>query len=462
MRRLIPVVSLLLLAVPANAADINAASCSSTDVQNAIDSAIAGDRVLVPAGNCTWTFTVIIAAGQDITLQGAGIGQTIINNAGLTVNRAAVRITGFEFQDPDIEMRAQNWRIDHNKLENSSSVAAILATNRTTDEVPPWPGLVDHNEFIRGRVVVFATQADIDKQHFVWRQARPHGGPNFVFVEDNTFDANGVNGNMVDANRAGRYVFRFNTHSGPKNIEMHSMQGCNTRATHAWEVYGNTLDNPDTPWFVAFLVRGGTGMIFDNTVTGNYTEMVGMDNVRSFVDVGGTCGACDGNSSVDGNTPGEFGWACRDQIGRGQDDPGTYPTPQASDPAYYWQNTFNGSPRDPTVRQCGDGIKPGQSCADIVQNRDYYDEDTPFDGTTGVGVGTIANRPATCTTGVGYWATEEGEWNSRQAGPDGQLYRCTATDTWTLYYTPFTYPHPMQSGAVVRPLPPTNLGVVVR
>jgi hypothetical protein len=26
------------------------------------------------------------------------------------------------------------------------------------------------------------------------------------------------------------------------------------------------------------------------------------------------------------------------------------------------------------------------------------------------------------------------------------LYVATATDTWTLYYTPYTYPHPLAGG----------------
>ncbi len=36
------------------AATISAVSCSNTDVQTAIDTAVSGDTVLVPAGNCTW------------------------------------------------------------------------------------------------------------------------------------------------------------------------------------------------------------------------------------------------------------------------------------------------------------------------------------------------------------------------------------------------------------------------
>jgi hypothetical protein len=94
----------------------------------------------------------------------------------------------------------------------------------------------------------------------------------------------------------------------------------------------------------------------------------------------------------------------------------------------------------------------------IKANRDWFNENSAFAPstthsstiTTGVGYGTLANLPDHCTPGidgaqpqtgtgnapgVGYWATND--------GPDGTLYVCTATDTWTLYYRPFIYPHPL-------------------
>jgi hypothetical protein len=71
---------------------------------------------------------------------------------------------------------------------------------------------------------------------------------------------------------------------------------------------------------------------------------------------------------------------------------------------------------------------------------------SPFSGASGVGVGTIANRPATCTTSVFYWAENESEWDSTNgATADGNGYKCTATNTWTLYYTPLAFPHPLTS-----------------
>ena len=72
--------------------------------------------------------------------------------------------------------------------------------------------------------------------------------------------------------------------------------------------------------------------------------------------------------------------------------------------------------------------------------------------TTGAGHGTLANRPTNCTPSVGYWATDQGTWNQSGNGwGNGQLYVCTATNTWTLNYTPYIYPHPLVGSGVTGP-----------
>lgn len=107
---------------------------------------------------------------------------------------------------------------------------------------------------------------------------------------------------------------------------------------------------------------------------------------------------------------------------------------------------------------------PGNTAGGLVRENEHFynyvgsiqsNPTTPFNGTVGVGVGTIANRPTTCTAGVFYWATDEGEWDSTHGGVDGKMYRCTATDTWNARYgagdgnttgLPYTYPHPLTAG----------------
>jgi hypothetical protein len=112
----------------------------------------------------------------------------------------------------------------------------------------------------------------------------------------------------------------------------------------------------------------------------------------------------------------------------------------------------------------------------IIANRDYYVESvnqaaqssppSPFNGTSGSGHGTLANRPTTCTPSVGYWATDQGNWNQSGSGGQGELFVCTAPNTWSLYYEPYTYPHPLIAGGNTgtsgnSPNPPTNVTVTV-
>ena len=141
--------------------------------------------------------------------------------------------------------------------------------------------------------------------------------------------------------------------------------------------------------------------------------------------------------------------AALDQPGRGKGDlladkdpvvTGSWPH-QALEPVYAWGNNYNNS------RQ----LDVESQYPTIQENRDFYNQKIPFDGTTGVGVGRLADRPQTCTQGVAYWATDQGEWDSTHEGPDGQLYVCTAPNTWTFYYKPYTYPHPLVSGVPVPP-----------
>ena len=61
--------------------------------------------------------------------------------------------------------------------------------------------------------------------------------------------------------------------------------------------------------------------------------------------------------------------------------------------------------------------------------------------------------------GYGWWVTDEGSWNTKlPANTSGRLYKWTGS-AWTLFYTPYTYPHPLQTSTeVAQPEPSVKSG----
>ena len=98
---------LLFTTLTLRGATYTAASANVTDIQSKINLARDGDTVIVPAGTARWTTQLLIT--KNLTLRGAGIGQTVIFDAVprgpqshtlhvvLTKN-LPFRLTGFEFQ----------------------------------------------------------------------------------------------------------------------------------------------------------------------------------------------------------------------------------------------------------------------------------------------------------------------------------------------------------------------------
>ena len=97
-----------------------------------------------------------------------------------------------------------------------------------------------------------------------------------------------------------------------------------------------------------------------------------------------------------------------------------------------------------------------------INNVGDYTDSAGAGGTAngaGVGHGTLALRPTTCSPGVGYWATDQGTWNTVSGTTQkGELFICGASG-WpsSPSYQPYTYPHPLVSAiATVSISPPSE------
>ena len=218
------------------------------------------------------------------------------------------------------------------------------------------------------------------------------GGDAAFYMEGNTVNGDPWNSNdWVQSYYGGRMVIRFNTITGDGvKIDTHGNLAYNGRW---WEYYGNDATAADTG--ILFCQRGGSGIIFNNT------------NVQQII-------------MVEENDQ-------QDQVGKGQDF-NLYP-------AYEWDNdevwmTYNAS-----------------GCA--ASGGTWIIRGTHVITDNGYGLTSGTSLPATCSENDGYWKTDAGgNWDTTHGGAnDGALYKCTSTDTWTLYYTPLEYPHPARSEA---------------
>jgi hypothetical protein len=372
-------------AVPAAGRTIEAASCAQADVQQAIDSARDGDTVLLPAGEAVWTppndlTPSVIISEKVVTLQGAGVDRTVITDGSPTAWRSLAlaiqgggkpaRVTGITFRK-GTDARGANaisisgsrgWRIDHCRFDYNGVGGALFSYGDSF-------GVIDNCTIERAYTAVNVRGRGDDS----WMMPLALGTADAVYIEDCTFIDVGPDG-PTDGYEGARYVFRHNTVSQTEAVDSiggighHGFDSGGLRSTFSCEVYGNTFTG--NGWLFG-RSRGGTGVIFDNVVTGEvgfyllvYYRSSDRDEIRRLCSGWGPM--CDGSNPLDGNEEAN-GYPGRDQPGRSTDAGRT--TPQLLEPVYEWNNRLNGQDADLHVQDLG-----GRSFEHIKEGRDFLSD----------------------------------------------------------------------------------------
>jgi hypothetical protein len=264
-----------------------ATSVAEPDVEAAKLLAANGDTVVIPAGTATWTSQFNVT--QGITLQGAGVGRTVIKDAVQTGRLLVVtlapdqttRVTGIEFQDggrintargpsglmnfTGSNLDGRRLRIDHCKFNDLNGV---IVTNNVI-------GVFDHDTFIdsaQGRSRLYPYNNQWNGRQFAdgsWADLSNFGSDQFLFIEDCSFInlRNSVSAAM-DGHAGARLVVRYNYFYN-KNVQWHGTEtgGGRSRGARAVEIYNNRFEGTNLSSIVGF-GRSGVVLFHDNTVTG--------------------------------------------------------------------------------------------------------------------------------------------------------------------------------------------------
>jgi hypothetical protein len=193
-----------------------------------------------------------------------------------------------------------------------------------------------------------------------WSNPLVLGTADFFFVEDNTFAFDDNYGNtkhpVMDMDSGGRQVFRHNQVTNGL-WETHDKARSGLVSANAYEIYANAITATSTQW-KGFDVSAGTGVIWGNTFTGDYSHAIGAMDYKSFDPR--SVQLCDGTDPADQNVAGQSGWRCQYQIG----SMGEGPT-AIGYPLYLWANTVAGAS---VGMECTDGCNHVQSGRDFINN----------------------------------------------------------------------------------------------
>lgn len=322
---------------------INATSALRDSVLAAIQAAGSGDIILIPEGVASWSVGIEITKG--LTILGAGAGKTVIrkSTSGYTLildasHGDSMRLSGITLDGMNVsrgislEGNPKNFRLDNCIIKNTASPAVQVFGYAY--------GVIDHNEFRENSTYDIVVYGDNDEG---WNRPIIIGTNEAVYIEDNLFFHDQVSDprHSIASNHGSRYVFRHNTITdvNPSNntvpIDAHGNFYFG-RGSVLVEIYENDIQS--THSYNGIGIRGGTGVIFNNRLLGDFTVPITLEEDQSF-HVGET----------------ECGYVCCD-----------YPCIDQVNNFYIWNNTVNNTTIQPVV------LDIGLQREHILKDRDFF------------------------------------------------------------------------------------------
>jgi hypothetical protein len=199
-----------------------------------------------------------------------------------------------------------SWRVDH--VLFNGLYAKNIATYGNAFNV------IDHNTFLMKEIAIedngYVSGDQFGDQSYELPQTYGLNSSNCLYIEDNFFtNILGQQAGACDGENGARVVFRHNTVWNEFFANHGTETGARSRSERSFEIYDNTFNfspaAPNYPYFAMANIRGGSGVIFSNTVNG-YTSIVGLRNFRSTDAYCGQwspfCGA-NGTNPWDSNSP---------------------------------------------------------------------------------------------------------------------------------------------------------------
>jgi hypothetical protein len=338
---------------------VNNGTTDATAWQSCITSASSGDTINVvgtttlnPGTGNSNTGVVNVPSSKYVTINGGGTAIVNFTNVDPGVQNPSISInastsgssvlTGFTFNGGQLNGRGavafitafspvtKAFRFYNNTVNENAGLNLTFANT--------WgngPGLVDHNTFTGNTIIAAFFQnfgEGTPAPQTSWSEDVVPGGPTFLFFENNLI--NGVastnsSGSSLAQDFGGvRLVIRSNTFNNA-NLDFHGYNvlvqpptqpnSCDYVNTRWWEIYNNSFNIVGPASIFSWAdMRGGSGVIFNNTLSGTNASSGIMRMVSDCQTI-------------------SFPYPAQDQIGQGITvSNGSAAT--HSSPAYVWNN----------------------------------------------------------------------------------------------------------------------------